>query len=323
MKLGIMSFAHMHAYSYAKGIQQVDGVELAAVWDEDRSRGEEMASEFGASFYADYTELLSQDIDAVIVTSENAKHYQHVLAAASFGKHILCEKPLAINVGDAQEMIDGCKEKGVVLQTAFPVRFNTVVERAKQMIDEGQLGRIMAIRGTNRGVFPDGWFVEKELSGGGAVMDHTVHVVDIMRWFMGAEINEVYAEVDHRINNGPIDDCGILTFEFDNGVFATLDCSWSRNKTFPTWGDVTIEVVGLNGTLSIDAFAQKVNVYNNENGVEWDYWGDDMDTGLVRDFVQTIKEGRTPSITGLDGLRALEAVLAAYESAEKNEPVHV
>jgi UDP-N-acetylglucosamine 3-dehydrogenase len=322
MKLAIMSFAHMHAFGYAKGIQQVDGAEVVAIWDEDQERGQKKSQEFGASYYSDYEEMLRQDIDAVIVTSENVKHCEHVLAAARHGKHILCEKPIATTVEDAEKMIAVCKEEEVILQTAFPVRFNSVIERAKAIIEEGKLGRIMSIKGTNRGTCPGGWFLDKSLSGGGAVMDHTVHVVDIMRWFLGEDISEVYAEVSNGIHNGPIDDTGILTFEFANGVFATLDCSWSRNESFPTWGDVTLEIVGLDGTLSLDAFAQKINVYNND-GVKWNYWGDDMDTELIKDFVQSVKTNASPSITGEDGLKALEAVVAAYRSAEAKEPVNL
>jgi predicted dehydrogenase len=191
------------------------------------------------------------------------------------------------------------------------------------MIDNGQLGRILAIKGTNRGTNPGGWFLDVSQSGGGAVIDHTVHVVDLMRWFMKAEVREVFAEVDNRFLDETIDDCGILTFEFDNGVFATLDCSWSRNKTYPTWGDVTLEIVGTEGTLSIDAFAQKLNVYDNKDGVKWDFYGDDMDEGLIKDFIDAVRTKREPSITGIDGLRAIEVAFAAYESSKTNKSVSV
>ncbi len=322
MKIGIISFAHMHAYSYAHGVLQLEGVELAGIADENEERGKKYAAQFNTSYYANYADLLNQDIDAVIVTSENAKHKEHVIAAAKAGKHVLCEKPISTNIRDAQEMIDACREHGVILQTAFPVRFNSAIIRAKQMIDEGKLGRILAIKGTNRGQNPGGWFIEPSLSGGGAVIDHTVHVVDVMRWFMGAEVKEVYAEIDSRLSDTPIDDCGILTMEFDNGVFATLDCSWNRNKQFPTWGDVTLDIVGSLGTLTIDAFNQKLNVYTDNNGYKHHFWGDDMDAGLIRDFVNSVRAGKKEaSITGEDGLRAVEVALAAYEAAKKKEPV--
>jgi UDP-N-acetylglucosamine 3-dehydrogenase len=322
MRIAIMSFAHMHAYSYTQALQQTDGVELAGIWDEDAVRGQDFAKQFGTIFYENYADLLKQDLDAVIVTSENAKHHEHVLAAAKAGKHILCEKPLSTNVKDALEMVEVCREYGVVLQTAFPVRFHPAIIRTKQMIDEGKIGRILAIKGTNHGQNPGGWFVDPALSGGGAVMDHTVHVVDLMRWFMNSEVKEVYAEIGYSLAETPIDDCGILNLEFVNGVFATLDCSWSRNKTFPTWGDVTLEIVGTHGTLSVDTFKQKLNVYSNKDGYKHHYWGDDMDLGLIEDFVSCVRDNRKQaSVTGEDGLRTVEVAAAAYEAAEKKTPV--
>jgi len=322
MKIGIISFAHMHAYSYALSIGALDDVELVGIYDDDAERGQTFAEKFGTVFYPSLDEFLAQEMHAVVVTSENSKHHDHVVAAAKAGKHVLCEKPLAPNLADAEAMIQCCKENGVLLQTAFPVRFNPSIMRAKQLIEEGKIGRILAIKGTNRGQNPGGWFIEPEKSGGGAVIDHTVHVVDIMRWYMGAEVTEVFAEVDHLVSEKPIDDCGILSLEFDNGVFATLDCSWTRNKTFPTWGDVTMEIIGTEGTLSVDVFNQKLNVFSNEQGYKWNFWGDDMDKGLIADFVASVREGKSQaSVTGEDGMRAVEVALAAYEASRLHKPV--
>src|SRR5690606_1508896 len=117
------------------------------------------------------------------------------------------------------EMIEVCKENGVLLGTAFPVRFNTPFVKAKKIVEEGRLGKILAMKGTNRGKNPGGWFVDKEQSGGGAVFDHTVHVVDVIRWLTNAEVCEVYAEIGfQKFSDIPIDDSGIITMEFTNGM---------------------------------------------------------------------------------------------------------
>ncbi|WP_010677010.1 Gfo/Idh/MocA family protein [Bacillus timonensis] len=320
MKVGIISFAHPHANGYAHALKDLEGVEIVGIADTDQTRGQNAAERYQTKYFREYEELLQQDLDAVIITSENSKHREHVVAAAKAGKHILCEKPIATNVEDAKEMIEVCRQNDVILQTAFPVRFNTAITRAKQIVENGELGQIFAIKGTNRGTNPGGWFIDKEQSGGGAVIDHTVHVVDIMRWFMESEVREVYAEIDNTITSGPIDDCGILSIEFENDVFTTLDCSWSRNETYPTWGDVTLEIVGSEGTLKVDAFAQKTDLYSQDE-VSWNYWGDNMDFELVKDFLNSVSTGKAPSITGFDGLKALEVALAAYESSEKRQPV--
>lgn len=322
LKIGIISFAHMHAYGYAKALQQLKDVEVAGIADDNEERGKKVAQQFQTSYYPSVDQLLQTDIDAVVVTSENIHHPEQVIAAAQAKKHVLCEKPLAITVSEGQKMIDACQTNGVILQTAFPVRFNTSIQRAKQMVDEKKLGRILAIKGTNRGTNPGGWFVDRSKSGGGSVMDHTVHVVDLMRWFMNSEVQEVYAESDHLFSEVDIDDAGIVTMEFDNGVFATLDCSWSRNEKFPTWGDVTMELVGTEGTLAVDAFGQSMTVYSDA-GVQWVPWGDDMDFAMVQDFIESVKVNRKPSVTGEDGLRTVEVALAAYRSSEKKQPVSI
>ncbi|WP_082235347.1 Gfo/Idh/MocA family protein [Halobacillus massiliensis] len=323
MKVGIISFAHMHAYSYAEALLNQDDVEISGIYDSNAKRGRNASSKYSATFYTSLESLLSSDIEAVVVTSENVYHREHVTAAANAKKHVLCEKPIATTIEDAKAMIQCCEENDVLLQTAFPVRFSSAIIRAKAIIDEGELGDILAIKGTNRGTNPGGWFNDKELSGGGAVIDHTVHVVDVMRWILKSEITSVYAEIDHLISEKPIDDCGILTMDFDNGVFASLDCSWSRNDAYPTWGDVTLEFVGTEGTLSVDAFAQKINVYSNDSGVHWSFWGDDMNQQLIADFVEAIREKRPPFITGEDGLKAVEVALKAYESSNKKSSVHM
>ncbi|GAB6926077.1 Gfo/Idh/MocA family oxidoreductase [Paenibacillus sp. JCM 10914] len=324
MKFGVISFAHMHAVSYTKALLAIEGIELVGISDPMEERGRKYADWFGTTYYADYHDLLATELDGIIVTSENALHKEHVLAAAAAGVHVLCEKPLSTHIQNAQEMIDACRKQGVLLQTAFPVRYNASVIRAKQLIAEGKLGKVLAMKGTNRGRIPGGWFIEPSLSGGGAVIDHTVHVADIMRWITGAEIQEVYAEVDHMISDQLIDDCGMLTMEFDNGIFATLDCSWSRNKEFPTWGDVTLEIIGTAGTLSVNATSQKLHVYNDEVGYRHHAWGDSMDARLIRDFVASIRTGATEaSVTGEDGLHALAVAIAAYRSSEAHKPIAI
>ncbi|WP_059103011.1 Gfo/Idh/MocA family protein [Shouchella shacheensis] len=322
MKVGIISFAHGHAHAYASSLVGIEGVELVGIADEDRDRGASAADTYHTSYYQSYEELLEERLDAVVVTSENARHAEHAVAAARAGAAVLCEKPLAHTVEDAKRIIQVCEEEGVLLQTAFPVRFNEAIKRAKQRIDEGEIGEILAMKGTNRGKNPGGWFNEKELSGGGAVIDHTVHVVDIMRWVTGSEVQDVYAEVDQLFTEKDIDDSGLLTMTFENGIFATLDCSWSRHQNFPIWGDVTVEFIGSKGTLTVDAQGQKFDVFQN-NGLEYAFWGDDMDDGLVRDFIASVKAKAAPSITGTDGLRALEVAKGAYQAAREKQPVSV
>jgi myo-inositol 2-dehydrogenase/D-chiro-inositol 1-dehydrogenase len=323
VKIGMMSFAHMHAGSYAHSIASRPDTQMVGIADEVPERAQLMAARYETRAFESYEALLSEPgLDAVVVCCENVKHRRLVEMAARAGKHVLCEKPLATTIEDGEAMIAACKSAGVQLMTAFPCRYSPVIQRLKSAIDSGSAGNVLAFRGTNRGRNPGGWFIDKRLSGGGAMIDHTVHVTDLMRWLLQDEVKEVYAEISSGICHEEFDDVAFLSMSFRRGVFGTLDASWSRPKSFPTWGDVTLELVTEKGTLSMDMFAQNLVLYSDAtNSVSWHNWGGNMDDGLVAAFVAAIAEGSPVPISGEDGLRAAEVALAAYRSAEQQSPV--
>ncbi|MFJ7933299.1 Gfo/Idh/MocA family protein [Sporosarcina sp. NPDC096371] len=322
MKIGIISFAHMHALSYAGILCDHADVELSFIWDGDEARGQAMADKYDCEYIADLDEFLRSDINAVVICSENVNHKEHVVKAAKAKKHILCEKPIATEVKDAEEMIHACEEAGVILQIAYPVRFAPVMENVKSMIQDGAIGDVLAINATNNGLMPGGWFIEKELSGGGSATDHIVHIMDVIRWIFKDEVKSVYAELDTRFYDIDVEDCGMVTLELESGMIVSIDPSWSRPKTFPTWGNVVMHFVGTKGNISVDAFKQHSLYYNDhEEKIQELPWSEDMDEGLLIDFIDCVKSNGTPSISGLDGLRTLEVVKAAYQSNELKKTI--
>ncbi|MCZ2258486.1 Gfo/Idh/MocA family protein [Sporosarcina sp. G11-34] len=322
MKIGIISFAHMHALSYAEILHNGTDIELSYIWDEDEVRGKEMASKYNCKYIADLKEFLQTDVEAVVICSENINHKEHVIEAARAKKHILCEKPIATEVRDAEEMIQACEEAGVILQIAYPVRFSPVIENVKEMIQEGAIGEVLAINATNHGLMPGGWFIDKELSGGGSATDHIVHIMDVIRWIFKDEVKNVYAELDTRFYDINVEDCGMVSLELESGMIVSIDPSWSRPKTYPTWGNVVMHFVGSKGNLSVDAFKQHSLYYNDvEENVQELPWSEDMNVGLIEDFIDCVKSNGNPSITGMDGLRTLEVVKAAYESNELKKTI--
>lgn len=326
LQIGILSFAHMHAASYAAALTAHPGATLAGIADPNAARGREMAARFGTAFFDLDAALLEQPLDGVIVTSENVYHRPLAEKAVAAGvKAILCEKPLATTLEDAQAMVSLCADNGVRLATAFPCRYAPAFGRLRRQVQDGAIGEVLAIRGANRGSMPGGWFTDRALSGGGAVIDHTVHVVDLNRVLLGREATEVQAEIGSGFYHQEWDDTGFLTINYEGGVFATLDTSWSRPKTYPTWGDVTMQVVGTGGILDLDMFAQNLVHYDDAAGrVGWSNWGSGMDAGLVADFLRLAAGEAAPDLaTGEDGLRALAVALAAYRSAETGQPVAV
>ena len=121
-----------------------------------------------------------------------------------------------------------------------------------------------------------------------------------------------------------IDDAGLLSFRLANGIYGTLDTSWSRPPSYPTWGDVKIEVVGEKGVLTANALNQHLSVSSEQWGkTRWLSWASDMDFGLIADFVEMLRSDRPPFITGEDGLAALQVALAAYQSAATTRPVQL
>lgn len=322
IKVGIMSFAHLHADSYAHCLRQL-GADFVGIADDDAQRAKSKAQQFGVQAYESYEALLDSGVQAVVVCSENIKHAPLVRMAAQAGKHVICEKPLMTRLEDGQAMIDACGQAGVQLFTAFPCRFSPAMTQLKAIVESGDLGDMLAVKGTNRGSNPGGWFNDPALAGGGAMIDHTVHVTDLMRWMTGQEVVEVYAETGNNMFHGNYDDTAMLTLTFENDLFATLDSSWSRPRTFPTWGDVTLAVVGTRGYVEMDMFAQFMTHYDDKAGrIRQAFWGDNIDLGMVGAFLHAIETGDKGILaTGQDGYQAAAVALAAYESVKRNEPV--
>jgi predicted dehydrogenase len=327
LRIGIMSFAHLHAEGYINNLRHSPHVEYIGMADHDPERARIYADRFDSPLYPDYEALLAQNLDGVIICSENNRHRELTELAAAAGVHVLCEKPIATTIDDAQTMINFCKSANVNLMIAFPMRFSAAAQQVKASLARGDMGKVHCANATNQGENPDyhrGWFSDPELAGGGAVMDHTVHVVDLLRWYLNAEPVEVYAEVDNLFYPDTVktDTAGLLMITFDSGVFITLDTSWSRPAFYPTWGNVKIDLVCENGVLRTDYFRQKLDVYEGARKHPlWHFWGSDPNQGMVDEFLNSIREQRPPLITGEDGLRALEVVLAAYESGKTHQTV--
>lgn len=324
VKVAMLSFAHQHAYGYAMVLSALPDVEITVIADEDTERGQAAATQFGTQWVASIDEALAMEVDCAVICSENINHKPMTLAAAKAGKHVLCEKPLATTVEDAKEMIAACEDAGVQLMTAFPVRFNASIVALKQAVHSPMFGETLTIAARNPGTCPHSWFVDPALSGGGAVIDHTVHVVDVLRYIYGEEITQVYAESGNKLYGYEGDDTGLLMFRLSNGVPVSLDTSWSRPSNWPIWGGVTLDVIGENGVLFADAYNDNYEMAETTGpSFSWNANEYSGDPEMVAAFINAVRTGTDVPVTGVDGLRALEVALAAMKSAgsHKLEPV--
>ncbi|MEG1274899.1 MAG: Gfo/Idh/MocA family oxidoreductase [Ruthenibacterium sp.] len=333
VKLGILSLDHPHSRgNHIPALHYLTKeIKLAAIYNEDYEMAKPYLEAFGAEYCRTRDELLAMDLDAVLITSKNFKHAEDCIAAAAAGKDIFCDKPIAVSVADAVRIREAVEKAGVAFMTTYPVRFNDAVEKIKAMADAGEFGKITAIMATNHGCMyepgaPD-WVKKAAQNGGGCLIDHCVHVADIIRWLTGSEFTDVKAETNHALHDDiDAEDIAVLHGSLENGCLYQIDASWTRRGCDTPWGDVTFRIVGTKASASLDIYNnQRVEVYaggeekmlfaNNivrEHGeIFHDYWK----------YKTTGEPMRGARLT--DGLRTVELAYAGYASAEsgKREPV--
>lgn len=345
LKVAIASFAHVHAAGYARALAAAPGVQVLAA-DPDGAaapdaapRGAELAASLGVDYVDDYDALFAWGPDAVIVTAENARHRAIVEQAAAHGVHVLCEKPLATEIHDAKAMIAACENAGVILMVAYPVRFAPQFTALRAHQDAGALGELFAIVGTNNGKIPIGtrsWFTDPELAGGGALVDHVVHCADLIDALTGGmRAATVYAAANsilHSDKGVQVETGGLVTVTYENGLIATIDCSWSQPDTAATWGGVTLKVTGTRGSAEVEPFAERVAGVGLEGDIHLGY-ATDVDALMLDEFLGAVRAsgsavaGTAPAVQpqpdGHVGLRTLEIVDAARRSAREGAPVQL
>lgn len=322
--LGLLSVAHVHAASYAPILSELPDAEFVGVTDESPKHGESFADEFDTTYLE--PDALLERADGVVVCATNDEHLDWVRMAAAAGVDVLCEKPLATTTAVADDVISICDGYGVELRVAMPLRHSVPAKRAKTAVENGDVGALRAISGTNRGKMPGGWFTDPDAAGGGAAMDHTVHIVDLVHWLTGERVTEVYAELGNRFYEMDVEDVNLLSMELSDGTQFSLDGSWSRPEQWDFWGDATLELVGTDGVVSVDCFDEKFKRTRDTGespGIESVFWGEDPNVGLLDAFAETVEGGTETLATGADGRDAVAVVEAVYESARRGEPTTV
>ncbi|WP_316762445.1 Gfo/Idh/MocA family protein [Streptomyces herbicida] len=334
MKIALLSFAHVHAATYIRLLRDRTDIDLITT-DPDGdpaapSRGKNLAQALDVPYADTYDEALAQAPQAVIITSENTRHRPLVERAAAAGAHILCEKPLATTAEDAQAMIDACETAGTNLMTAYPVRFHPAFTTLRHTVTSGTIGRLLTVHGVNNSSNPalqQSWFADRALSGGGAVMDHTVHIADLVDVLLGGEQpTNVYAQANQLLTQGAgpadVESAALITLTYASGLVTTIDCSWSHPPTHPTWGGLTLTCIGEKGVAAFDAFPPLLRGYDAQRAqTRWTPSTTDVDAAMLEAFLTAARTGQRAHPDGQSGLRTLKVVLAAYQSLSNNQPV--
>ena len=336
--VGTGNIANFHA----RALELTPGADLVAVHSRRAETGEKFAAESGALFVADYAELLARpDIDAIAITTPSGTHAELGIAAARAGKHVLCEKPLDISPARIDELVAACQQNGVRLGAIFQSRFGPGALALKRAVDEGRFGQLAqcgayvpwfrgaAYYGTA------GWRGTWALDGGGALMNQSIHAIDLLLWLAG-DVAHVSARCGTALHGGiEVEDNAVAWLEFKNGAFGVVQGS---TACYPGESK-RVELKGTTGSATL--IDDKPTFWQFETEKEEDaavraladsaqIGGGASDPNAISveghraqygDFVGAILENRAPAVPGSDGRRAVELICAIYESSRENRLV--
>jgi predicted dehydrogenase len=341
--IGVLSFAHGHIHPYCVQIAAFPDARLVSCWDDDEARGREGAARHGMIYHANLDGVLGDPaVDAVIVTSETSKHPELVVAAAAAGKHILCQKPMALSLDDCDRMIEAVERAGIHFSMAFQMRNDPVNQKMKQLVDDGAVGRLSlvhrrhAINALFSKDFVEGkthWHLEPDKNMG-MFMDDATHAADWFYWMLGRPAS-VIAEIDNVVTDLGTDDTGVAVYRFSGGVFGVL-----TNSSVTRAAENTTEIYGDQGTIVQNYGDAPSSVLPRPHGValklyvhghqppEWQVLPFDAHrphgeriAAVPRPFVDNLKAGAPPQVSARAGRVSVEMVLGAYQAAREGRRV--
>ncbi len=317
-------------------------VEIAALYDLNMERAQALAAQYGAKAYASSEELLADPtVDAVSICSANTSHAQLAIAALEHGKHVLCEKPMATTLEDCEAMIAAAKKSGKRLMIGQNQRLAGAHQKAKKLIDAGEIGEVLSFETSFRHGGPETWsvdpgrntwFFDKSRAAMGVMADLGVHKTDLIQFLTGHTVVEVSAKLttlDKKFADGTpitVDDNAICIFTMDNGCCGTMSVSWTNYGP----EDNSTILYGTQGVLRIYDDPAHTLVLNKKDGTTAYYDVDQIQTndnqtksGIIDLFVDSILNEQVEGISGESVISAMRAVFGAIESSETGKTVSV
>jgi len=330
LNVGVIGLGRLGRVYAADLAQRVPKARLAAVADRQADLAESFARDYGVpKWYQTHEDLLDDKaIDAVAVITSTSTHREVVIDAARRGKAIFCEKPIALSLAEAGQMLQTVAATGVFFQMGFQRRFDSGYVAAKEKIEAGAIGTPVLLISTSRDPYPPPVeFCDPKVSGG-LIADMGIHDFDVARMFMG-EVRSVYAvggalAYPELKAVGDIDNA-IINLVFENGTLGVVELS--RNAVFGY--DIRAEIWGTKGSVQIGYFRQTPILVMTGQGITHDVVPHFMQRferaylAQIQDFVDNVLEGRAPRVTGADAVAALRVSLAATKSYQENRPVQV
>ena len=317
------------------GMMEAENAELIAVMDSNMESAERVKEKYGAKYAFDKAEelLALDEIDAVYIASPVFCHSEQVTMAAKTKKHILLEKPMGLDVKEAEEIASICEREGVKLSVGLMMRFAAYHQKLRELIIEGVLGEIVSARAQFTCWFPEmenNWRQQKELSGGGALMDLGIHTVDLLRYITDLEVTEVAAMTGNQIFKYNVEDAGSIIMRLSNGAVAYVDSNFnvpdsasvSKFEIYGTNGSVVlyntlsqddggeIEMICADNSQGYDAMQSRGDVKTKDIKVEFG----NMYTKEIETFSDAIINDKEVFITAQDAILSQKVIESAYKS---------
>lgn len=318
-----------------EAISDIDQLELVAVCDAHRERSEAASHANGVPGYVDYSEMLEHaECEIVAVTTPSGLHPEHGIMAARAGRHIVCEKPMAITLKAADELVAACDRAGVHLFVVKQNRLNPTIQLLKKALDKGRFGRIYLANATVRWSRPQAYYDQAKWRGtwefdGGALMNQASHYIDLIQWLVGP-VDRVMAKTATLGRSIEAEDTGVAVLSFRNGALGVLEVTM---LTYPKNMEGSLTILGETGSVKIGGTAV--------NRIEhWEFSTYDDDDKLVeaanttppnvygfgheayyRNVVSVLEGEAEPDTDGRSGRKSLELILGAYQSARTGREV--
>ena len=315
--VGAGTIGAVHATAY-----RAAGAELVAIVEPVPEAAESFARRFDLAAYGSLDDLLASPDrpDAISICTPPFTHRELATAALDAGLHVLCEKPMAHTLDDAEAIFRAAEEAGSTFATAYCHRFQPEIEAIAGLIGEGRIGAVRSFYNAFTGNQPGietRWFGRKRLAGGGAVMDTAIHSIDIFRYLCGEVVDGTGVATDTLDGTElEVEHTATLGLVSESGVIGTIDCSW---KSAP--GRAVVQVTGAMGRLSFDYTQPGHVVFEDEDGnaERIPAGGDDRFLREIRSFLQAVENGDAPRTGAIDGLVGLAVVDAVYrERSERS-----
>ena len=338
VRVGIIGSGFV-ANIHALGLHHVPNAEIVAVAGKTPGNAAEFAGRHHIpSAYDDYRELLERaDVDAITVAVPNYLHEEIVTAAAAAGKHIMCEKPFARTIQEAERMLAAVRQAGVKLVYGEMLCFAPKYVRAKRLIDEGAFGRVFLVRQSEQHDGPHSpWFWDVNLSGGGVLLDMGCHSIEFARWMLGKpKVTSVVASMGTFVHQGRTlgEDHSVTIIKFENGAMSISENSWCKTGGI----DDRCQIMGTHGNTDVDLIRGNALITHSKTGygyavekadttVGWTFTGfeEEWNYGFPQEmqhFANVVQGLEEPIETGEDGLEVLKIMYAAYQSAGEGREI--